>query len=154
MGGRQYTQPGRRGRPGLRRAVLLTVFGMLAGALLLCVRSGESHVSAGAQARVQPGAQAGAKPGVQARAPGASAGVRAVQAHGPAHAVCVSPYHLPGCSSLAHVTPGVLPVPPPAVTVVGGGLPPSAPTSGPGRIRPPGPLARAPDLHALQVLRT
>ncbi|WP_404960397.1 hypothetical protein [Streptomyces sp. 147326] len=139
MGGLQCVRPGRRGRPGLRRALLLAVFGalvgVLTGALFLCAsRSGESRMSHGS-------AQAGA-----ARAePGA---------HGTTHAVCVSPYDLPGCSSLAHVTPGVLPVPPPAVTVPGGGPPPAAETSGAGRIRPPEPLARAPDLHALQVLRT
>ncbi|MEU9085005.1 hypothetical protein [Streptomyces sp. NPDC048357] len=137
MGGLQYVRPGRRGRPGLRRALLLTAFGalvgVLTGALFLCAsRSGESSVSAPAPAgaRAEP------------------------RAHGTAHAVCVSPYDLPGCSSLAHVTPGVLPVPPPAVTVPGGEPPPAAEVSGAGRIRPPGPLARAPDLHALQVLRT
>ncbi|WP_405829878.1 hypothetical protein [Streptomyces sp. NBC_00105] len=138
MGGLQYVQPGRRGRPGLRRVLLTVAFGalvgVLTGALFLCAsRSGESPVSQGS-----------ARAGSQAEP----------RAHGAAHAVCVSPYDLPGCSSLAHVTPGVLPVPPPAVTVPGGEPPPAAEASGPGRIRPPGPLARAPDLHALQVLRT
>ncbi|MFI1645839.1 hypothetical protein ACH4XT_02700 [Streptomyces avidinii] len=132
MGGRQHTRSGRRGRPGLRRAVLLTVFGVLAGALLLCARSGESH------------------------APPPPAGNRVVaQGHGAAaQVVCVSPYDLPGCSPLARVTPGVPPVPPPAVTVAGGGLPSTAPLASPGLIRTAGPPARAPDLHALQVLRT
>ncbi|MFF4428867.1 hypothetical protein ACFYZ4_06815 [Streptomyces sp. NPDC001513] len=137
MGGLQCVRPGRRGRPGLRRALLLTVFGTLVGALVgaltgalfLCAsRSGESATPAEPRAHVT--------------------------AHGTAHAVCVSPYDLPGCSPLAHVTPGVLPVPPPAMTVPGGEPPPAAEVSGAGRIRPPGPLARAPDLHALQVLRT
>ncbi|MFJ7585951.1 hypothetical protein ACIQZO_00855 [Streptomyces sp. NPDC097617] len=128
MGGRQHTRSGRRGRPGLRRAVLLTVFGVLSAALLLCARSGESHVPPGTQV--------------------------AAQGHGSAHAVCVSPYDLPGCSPLARVAPGVLPVPPPAATVAGGELPPVAPAAGASRIRPYEALARAPDLHALQVLRT
>ncbi|MFD8893322.1 hypothetical protein [Streptomyces sp. NPDC059566] len=135
MGGRQYTRSGRRGRPGLRRAVLLTVFGVLAGALLLCARSGESHVP--------PPPPAGAQTDAQA------------QGHGSAHVVvCVSPYDLPGCSPLARVTPGVLPVPPPVVAVAGGELPSTAPPAAPGPIRTAGPPARAPDLHALQVLRT
>ncbi|MET9318620.1 hypothetical protein ABZX75_00245 [Streptomyces sp. NPDC003038] len=69
-------------------------------------------------------------------------------------AVCVSPYEVPGCSPLTHVTPAVLPVPPPAVTPAGG-APPSPAAAGPaGRVRQPGPLARAPDPYALQVLRT
>ncbi|MBT2477011.1 hypothetical protein [Streptomyces sp. ISL-94] len=126
MGGRQDTQQGRRVRPGLLRAVLLTAFGLLAGVLLLCARPGEPH----------------------APAPTAS------QVREPAHAVCVSPYDLPGCSSLAHTIPGVLPVPPPAVAVAGGGPLPAAAAGGAGRMRAPEPLARAPGLHALQVLRT
>ncbi|MFD9521383.1 hypothetical protein [Streptomyces sp. NPDC059979] len=74
--------------------------------------------------------------------------------HAPVQVVCVSPHDRPGCSSLAHVTPGVLPVPPPAVTVAGGEPSPAADATGTGRVRPPEPQARAPDLHALQVLRT
>ncbi|MGR4879316.1 hypothetical protein ACIPUC_07785 [Streptomyces sp. LARHCF249] len=66
----------------------------------------------------------------------------------------MSPYDLPGCSALAHVMPGLLPVPPPAVTVAGGDPPPLAAAGAPGRIRAPLALAPAPDLHALQVLRT
>ncbi|MFG2338685.1 hypothetical protein [Streptomyces yangpuensis] len=132
MGGRQHTQRGRHGRSALRRAVLLTVLGMLVGALFLCARSGESHASS------------------EVRAHGAAHGA----AYGAAHAVCVSPYEPPGCSPLAHVPPAVLPVPPPAVAVNGGGPLPSAHATAAGRIRPPEALARAPDLHVLQVLRT
>ncbi|MFE2128150.1 hypothetical protein [Streptomyces amritsarensis] len=124
MGGREYAQRGRRGRSALRRAVVLAVLGALAGALFLCARPGGSHSASEARA------------------------------HGAAHAVCVSPYDLPGCTPLAHVTAAVLPVPPPAVTVPGGGAPPAAQPAAAGRIRPPEALARAPDLHVLQVLRT
>ncbi|APU40048.1 hypothetical protein [Streptomyces sp. TN58] len=124
MGGRQYTQRGRRARSAVRRAVVLTVLGVLAGALFLCARTGEPHASS------------------------------EVRAHGTEHAVCVSPYDPPGCSPLAHVTPAELPVPPPAVTVADGGALPAARATAAGRLRPPEPLARAPDLHALQVLRT
>ncbi|MFJ9596057.1 hypothetical protein ACIRS3_25270 [Streptomyces virginiae] len=112
----------------LRRAVVLTVLGVLAGALFLCARSGDPHSASGSASEVR--------------------------AHGTEHAVCVSPFELPGCSPLAHVTPAVLPVPPPAVAVTGGGPLPFAHATAAGRIRPPGPLARAPDLHVLQVLRT
>lgn len=132
MGGRQYTQRGRRGRSVLRRAVVLTVLGVLAGALFLCARSGDPHSASRSS----------------------DAFAHEVRAHGTEHAVCVSPFDLPGCSPLAHVTPAVLPVPPPAVTVTGGGPLPFAHATAAGRIRPPGPLARAPDLHVLQVLRT
>ncbi|MFG2980229.1 hypothetical protein ACGFYQ_03110 [Streptomyces sp. NPDC048258] len=141
MGGRQYTRRGRHARPGLLRAVLLAAFGVLAGVLLLCARPGEHHAPTEYTA-----AQGGAQGWAHRTAHGG--------AHDAAHAVCVSPDDLPGCSPLAHVIPGVLPVPPPAVSLAGGDPPPAAATGGAGRIRPPEPLARAPDLHALQVLRT
>ncbi|MCX5378660.1 hypothetical protein [Streptomyces sp. NBC_00091] len=74
--------------------------------------------------------------------------------HG-AHATCVSPYDLPGCSPLSHVTRAVLPAPPPAVALPRSGPAPAArPGSAAGPVRPPGTLARAPGLHVLQVLRT
>ncbi|MFE6910715.1 hypothetical protein [Streptomyces erythrochromogenes] len=139
MGGREYVQLGRRGRSALRRAVLLTVLGVLAGALFLCARSGEPHSVSTSDA---------------ASATDASSASAEARAHGTAHAVCVSPYDLPGCSPLAHVTPAVLPVPPPAVTVPGGRTPPGTVTAPTGRVRAPEALARAPDLHVLQVLRT
>ncbi|MFF4390885.1 hypothetical protein ACFY0G_29480 [Streptomyces sp. NPDC001552] len=134
MGGRQHTQSGRRGRPGLRRAILLVVFAVLAGTVLLCARSGESHVPS---------------PGAQVQQAGAGTGVGA-----PARAVCVSPDDLPGCSPRTRITPGVLPVPPPAVTGPVGAPAPAAIASGASRIRMYGAPPRAPDLFALQVLRT
>ncbi|MEV6678022.1 hypothetical protein AB0N09_14315 [Streptomyces erythrochromogenes] len=142
MGGREYTQRGRQGRSALRRAVLLTVLGVLAGALFLCARSGEPHSTA-ASATVSASASTTV-----------SASASEARAHGTAHTACVSPYDLPGCSPLAHVTPAVLPVPPPAVTVPGGGSQAAAHATAAGRTRPPEVPARAPDLHVLQVLRT
>ncbi|MCX5196949.1 hypothetical protein OOK31_24150 [Streptomyces sp. NBC_00249] len=129
MGGRQHTRNGSRRRPARRAAafLLLFAFGVVAAAAFLCPRPAEAHP-------VRAGAWAGADA---------------------AHAACVSPYDLPGCSGLSHVTPAVLPAPPPAVSAAGAAGPP-APVrraSG-GPVRPPGTLARAPDLHALQVLRT
>lgn len=115
-------------------------FGMLAGALFLCARpaAGTGHSGTGS-----------------------SATGRAAAAHTPAHPAggtervfCVSPHDLPGCSPLSHVTPGVLPAPPPAVAGTGGAHAAAARDSGEGRVRPPSALARGPDLHALQVLRT
>ncbi|MFD7257061.1 hypothetical protein [Streptomyces sp. NPDC059874] len=124
MGGRQYTQRGRQGRPPLRRAVRLTAFwglvGALVGVLFLCSRPG-------GDGRV-----------VEARA----------------HAVCASPHDLPGCSPLAHATAGVLPASQPAAVPAGGEPAAPARAVGAGSTRPPEPLARAPDLHVLQVLRT
>ncbi|MEV8531249.1 hypothetical protein [Streptomyces sp. NPDC051211] len=127
MGGRQHTQRGRR----LRRAALLCALGPLVAALFLCARTG------GGDAAVR----------VQAAAPGVPAG------HAP-HAAFVCPYDLPACSPFSHVTPGVLPAPPPAVTAPGAEPPPPRPTRSAGAVRPPQPAARAPDLHVLQVLRT
>ncbi|WP_329386273.1 hypothetical protein OG625_27395 [Streptomyces sp. NBC_01351] len=126
MGGRQYTQRGRRGRPPLRRAVRPAAFWGLAGALVavlfLCARPvGGEHV---------------------------------VEAETRAHAVCVSPYDMPGCSPLAHAMPGVLPAPQPAAMPAAGEPAAPARSVGAGSTRPPEPLARAPDLHVLQVLRT
>ncbi|MEU4730633.1 hypothetical protein [Streptomyces sp. NPDC023588] len=151
MGGRQYTQryaqQGRRGRLALRCALLVPVLGVLIGVLFLCARpAGEPHAAPQAGATTTP--QAGATTTTTAQA-GAGAPDRRA-----ARAVCASPYDLPGCSSLEHVTPGVLPTPPPAVTVAGGDPPPVARAAGAGRVRPPERAARAPDLHALQVLRT
>ncbi|MFD3328915.1 hypothetical protein [Streptomyces sp. NPDC058701] len=85
--------------------------------------------------------------------PGEVSAPAAAPDHG-THAVCTSPYELPGCSPLAHVVPAVLPVPPPAVVLAGGGPPAAPAASARGLAGPPRPLARAPDLHALQVLRT
>ncbi|MEU3725123.1 hypothetical protein [Streptomyces sp. NPDC031705] len=71
------------------------------------------------------------------------------------HATCVSPQDLPGCSPLSHVTPAVLPAPPPAVALPRSGPAPAVrPGAAAGPVRPPGTLARAPGLHVLQVLRT
>ncbi|MFB0629780.1 hypothetical protein [Streptomyces sp. AB3(2024)] len=72
-----------------------------------------------------------------------------------AHAACVSPYDLPGCSPLAHVTPAVLPAPPPAVALPQTRVAPAVrPAAAAGPVRPDGTLARAPGPYSLQVLRT
>ncbi|MFD3700241.1 hypothetical protein ACFWUZ_29645 [Streptomyces sp. NPDC058646] len=113
-----------------RLGVLLMAFGVLAGALLLCARPGEVRTATGG------GHAATGVPG-----------------HG-THVVCLSPYEPPGCSGLSHVAPGVLPAPPPAVAVGRTGPAPGARPARAGQVRPVGTLARAPDLHALQVLRT
>lgn len=133
MGGWEHTRSGRHGRPARRRVLLLLLaLGVAAGMGFLCVRGAAAGQGAGAAERP----------------------VRAHAAHGPAHAACVSPYELPGCSPLSHVTPAVLPAPPPAVTAARPGPAPRALPAATGPVRPPGTLARAPDLHALQVLRT
>ncbi|MFD3556474.1 hypothetical protein ACFWWA_30875 [Streptomyces goshikiensis] len=123
------TRSGGRGRPVpracSRRAALLLAFGVLLGALFLCARPGETHAPAPSPASA-----------------------------GAPHAVCDSPYDLPGCSPRTHVTPAVLPAPPPAVAVADTAAAFLALPARTGPVRPPGTLARAPDLHALQVLRT
>ncbi|MEU5810179.1 hypothetical protein [Streptomyces sp. NPDC047718] len=138
MGGREHTRHGRIGRHLPRRALIAVALSVLLGALLLCVRPGEPHAVTAAGA----GAPSGA--------------VLAGHVHppAPAHAVCASHDGLPGCSPFSHVTPGVLPAPPPAVPVAAAVAAPVARVADAGRARPHGTLARAPDLHALQVLRT
>ncbi|MBT2449874.1 hypothetical protein J7F03_22925 [Streptomyces sp. ISL-43] len=127
MGGGKHAERGRRGRPLPRRAVLLMAFGVLAGTVFLCARPGTEH----------------------------GAGHPAAHAPGARHVVCVSPHDLPGCSPLSRVTPGVLPVPPPAALQAASGAPwPGGPPAYAGPARPPRALARGPDLYALQVLRT
>ncbi|UQX00917.1 hypothetical protein [Streptomyces sp. RerS4] len=135
MGGREHTRDGRR-RPSARpvapatTVLLLLAFTVVACASFLCARP------------AGPAVRAGDHPLAHA-------------APHTAHAGCVSPYDHPGCRGVAHVTPAVLPAPPPAVTVADRtGPAPVARTAGAGAVRPPGTLARAPDLHTLQVLRT
>ncbi|MEV6581694.1 hypothetical protein AB0M92_26430 [Streptomyces sp. NPDC051582] len=137
MGGREHIRRGRIGRHVRRRAVIAVALSVLFGALFLCVRPGEPH--AGATTGTAAVTTAGTA------TPAADTGTRAV---------CVAPDEPPGCSPFSHVAPGVLPAPPPAVTV-----PVSAPdhvgrAAGGGPARTHAALARAPDLHALQVLRT
>ncbi|MEV0987109.1 hypothetical protein [Streptomyces sp. NPDC049949] len=130
MGGREHIRRGRIGRHVRRRAVIAVALSVLFGALFLCVRPGEPHAGTAGAA-------------VTARTPATAA-----------RAVCAAPDEPPGCSPFSHVAPGVLPAPPPAVTVPGSAPDPVARAVGGGPARPHGTLARAPDLHALQVLRT
>ncbi|MFD3721332.1 hypothetical protein [Streptomyces sp. NPDC058674] len=159
MGGREHTRAGRQVRPTPRRAVLLTTLGLLLagiGALFLCARPAPPPAAAPAPA-ASAAAPAFAAAGHSASghpAAGHAAAGHAVPAHA-APAVCASPYDPPGCSPLAHVVPVVLPVPAPAAVLAGGGTPAAPAATAPrGRVRPSAPPARAPDLHALQVLRT
>ncbi|MEV4192593.1 hypothetical protein [Streptomyces toxytricini] len=137
MGGWEHIREGRgAGRPP-RRAVFAVALAVLLGALLLCVRPGEPHTSAASPAGVA------AAPVTAAPAP-----------HGPQHAVCADPGHRPGCSPFSHVTPAVLPAPPPALPVTPGAADPAGQAAAGRGGRPYDAPARAPDLHALQVLRT
>ncbi|MFD0271604.1 hypothetical protein ACFVGY_34290 [Streptomyces sp. NPDC127106] len=158
MGGREHTRHRRIGRHLPRRALITVALSVLLGALLLCVRPGEPHaVTAAAPAAVAAtGAATGAVTGASSDP--------VVRGHAhlpvpgpvpvPARVVCVSHDDLPGCSPFSHVTPGVLPAPPPAVPVAAAAADPVVRAADAGRARPHGTLARAPDLHALQVLRT
>ncbi|NXY98971.1 hypothetical protein HYE82_32240 [Streptomyces sp. BR123] len=157
MGGREHTRHGRIGHIGhigrhlSRRALIAVALSVLLGALLLCVRPGEPHaVTAAAGASHAAGATpAPAAPVLHGHGYG-----RSQAPYAAARVVCVSHDDLPGCSPFSHVTPGVLPAPPPAVPVAAAAADPVARVADAGRARPHGTLARAPDLHALQVLRT
>ncbi|MFD9359900.1 hypothetical protein, partial [Streptomyces sp. NPDC060031] len=106
MGGWEQAEGVRHGRAAARRAVPLTALGvmglgvLLLAAAFLCARPGWART--GADVRT----------------------ATAIRMH-EAHAVCVSPYDLPGCGPHAHATPGVLPVPPPAVSVAATGPAPA-----------------------------
>ncbi|WP_284579477.1 hypothetical protein [Streptomyces sp. 2P-4] len=137
MGGREDIRRGRgAGRPP-RRAVFAVALSVLLGALLLCVRPGEPPHA----------------PPVSAAAPATPAAAGAALP-GPPHAVCADPGHRPGCSPFSQVTPGVLPAPPPALPVTPGAADPAWHAAAGRGARPYDAPARAPDLHALQVLRT
>ncbi|GGT11011.1 MULTISPECIES: hypothetical protein [Streptomyces] len=154
MGGWEHIRQGRgAGRPP-RRAVFAVALAVLLGALLLCVRPGEPHASAASPAAVA--APVTASPAaVAAPVTAAPAAVTAAPApHGPRHAVCADPGHRPGCSPFSHVTPAVLPAPPPALPVTPGAADPAGQAAAGRGARPYDAPARAPDLHALQVLRT
>ncbi|MFI6148863.1 hypothetical protein [Streptomyces sp. NPDC051109] len=140
MGGWEHIRRGRIGRHVRRRAVIAVALSVLFGALFLCVRPGEPHAATAGAA-----ATAGT-PGTSSRA--------AITPAAAARAVCAAPDEPPGCSPFSHVAPGVLPAPPPAVTVPGSAPDPVARAADAGPARPHGTLARAPGLHVLQVLRT
>ncbi|MFJ9343815.1 hypothetical protein ACIRP0_31735 [Streptomyces sp. NPDC101733] len=165
MGGRKHRGIGSRGRPGRRAALLLLVaFGVAAGVAFLCVRPVESHPPVqpvrAYEALVAPSGHGSAALGSAAH----DTAARSTTAHDTAghdtaghgtRVSCVDPDGLPGCSPTPRVTPAVLPGPPPADRAPARGSPaPEFRPDGPGPVRPPGGHARAPDLHALQVLRT
>ncbi|QES50407.1 hypothetical protein DEJ50_23880 [Streptomyces venezuelae] len=131
----------------MRRAALLCAFGTLVAALYLCARAGGGE----------------GLPGVHPVGPGSGPGPAVAHSalpHAPDRTVplgypaYVCPYDLPRCSPFSHVTPGVLPVPPPAVTAPRAEPPAARVAASAGAVRPPQPAARPPDLHVLQVLRT
>ncbi|MEV7723905.1 hypothetical protein AB0P15_04115 [Streptomyces sp. NPDC087917] len=165
MGGRKHRGIGSRGRPGRRAALLLLVaFGVAAGVAFLCVRPVESHPPVqpvrAYEALVAPSGDDTAAPGSAAHDTASHAttahGTAAHDAAGPGTRVsCVDPDGLPGCSPTSRVTPAVLPGPPPADRAPARGSPaPEFRPAGPRPLLPPAGHARAPDLHALQVLRT
>ncbi|WP_405493510.1 hypothetical protein [Streptomyces sp. NBC_00096] len=153
MGGHETTELGRQRRPLPRRALLLMTFGMafgvLAGSAFLCARPGTQAVTGAEHASAHASARASAHASARASALASTGAPPRTE-----HVFCVSPYDLPGCSSCSHLTPAVLPAPPPAVVVVAGAPVPVVRPAPAGRIRPPPALARGPDLYALQVLRT
>ncbi|GHB38098.1 hypothetical protein GCM10010347_04270 [Streptomyces cirratus] len=154
MGGRKHTELGGHTGPPPRRAAPSAALTALAAALALgvllwgtafpCAGGVRSHVSPTAVAAA--GAHEPARGGAYDPARG--------QTHGPAHAGCVAPHELPGCSPRSDTPPAVLPVPPSALAAVGAGAVVAVRPAHAGPVRAPGALARAPDLHALQVLRT
>ncbi|MEV6687721.1 hypothetical protein AB0N28_20660 [Streptomyces sp. NPDC051130] len=158
MGGGKHTQLGGHTGPPHRRAVpsaALTVLTaalalgvLLWGAVFPCAGAAGSHGPRTAVAQTQ-----GRGPW-QAHAPAGEAAHVAEAAYGSVHVDCVAPYELPGCSPRSDTPPAVLPVPPTALAAAGAGAPAAVRPACAGPVRAPGTLARAPDLHALQVLRT
>ncbi|MFI5826049.1 hypothetical protein ACIA6C_02100 [Streptomyces sp. NPDC051578] len=176
MGGGKHTQLGGHTGPPHRHAVPSAALTVLAAALALgvllwgavfpCAGAAGSHGPRTAVAQTQGrGAwQAHAPAGEAAHgaageaayrtAGGAAYGAVAEAAYGSVHVDCVAPYELPGCSPRSDTPSAVLPVPPTALAAAGAGAVTAVRPAWAGPVRAPGTLARAPDLHALQVLRT
>ncbi|MFI9061749.1 hypothetical protein ACIGQE_07735 [Streptomyces sp. NPDC053429] len=180
MGGGKHTQLGGHTGPPHRRAVPSAALTVLTAALALGVLLwGAVFPCAGAVGSHGPRtsvAQAQGRGAWQAHAPAGEAahgaageaaygtaygtageaayGAVTEAVYGSVHADCVAPYELPGCSPRSDTPPAVLPVPPTALAAAGAGAVAAVRPACAGPVRAPGTLARAPDLHALQVLRT
>ncbi|ALC23572.1 hypothetical protein ACH46N_08000 [Streptomyces pristinaespiralis] len=141
MGGSRTDRLSRTARP----TALLSAVATLLGALFICLGPAGTHHG---------------KPSPRTHGPGATAaaGFGAPDGAGVFPATAYScPYDDGGCGLLPVLSPAVLTVPPPQLDApleAGAPLPhpgPAADAGGQGRS---GVLARAPDLHVLQVLRT
>ncbi|MGW7287495.1 hypothetical protein ACWGH4_18620 [Streptomyces sp. NPDC054847] len=144
MGGSRTDRLSRTARP----TALLSAVATLLGALFICLGPAGAH-----HGRPSPRAHGpGATDAAEARTPAAQ---ERTAAHTATAYSC--PYDDGGCGLLPVLSPAVLTVPPPQPDApLEGGTPlphpgPAADAGGRGRS---GVLARAPDLHVLQVLRT
>ncbi|THA51151.1 hypothetical protein [Streptomyces sp. A1136] len=164
LGGHSGPPPRRAARSGAPAAVAAALaLGMLLwGAAFPCAGNLAAHGFRVAVARAHHPAHSTAR-GVEqgpARYPARASAGRPVHvaapgsAPGSTHADCVAPSELPGCAPRSDTPLAVLPVPPSALAAVGAGAVVGARPACAGPVRAPGTLARAPDLHALQVLRT
>lgn len=156
LGGHSGPSPRRAARSGAPAAVAaaLALGVLLWGAAFPCAGNLAAHGFRAAVSRAHHPAHSTAR-GVEhgaARSPARASAPRPVR--DPAHADCVAPSELPGCSPRSDTPLAVLPVPPSALAAVGAGAVVGARPACAGPVRAPGTLARAPDLHALQVLRT
>ncbi|MFD5034345.1 hypothetical protein ACFVWX_24855 [Streptomyces sp. NPDC058220] len=140
-------------RTGITRpTALVSAVATLFAALFICLGPGPGP----ADAHHRPDSAAGAT-AAGSRAPHVqhvrAEQVRAEQVRAEDRFSC--PYDNGDCGLFPHLSPAVLTVPPPAAPLTGGvqlqHLEPPHPT---GQVPRSGALARAPDLHVLQVLRT
>lgn len=141
MGGTRTYRLSRTARP----TALLSAVATLVGALFICLGPAGTHHD---------------KPSFGTHGPGASAaaGLGAPDGAGAFPATAYScPYDDGGCGLLPVLSPAVLTAPPPQLDApleAGAPLPHLRPAAAPGGQGRSGVLARAPDLHVLQVLRT
>ncbi|MFE2633644.1 hypothetical protein ACFXKX_16385 [Streptomyces scopuliridis] len=141
-------------RPGhiriTRPTALLSAVATLFAALFLCL--GPDPGGTGGHHPEGPATAANGAGTGTAYSPAAGTTVRA-KAEAEARYTC--PYDKGDCGLFPHQSPAVLTVPPPATPLAGDVQPshlePPYPT---GQVPRSGALARAPDLHVLQVLRT
>jgi hypothetical protein len=141
MGGSRTDRLSRTARP----TALLSAVATLLGALFICLGPAGTHHGKPSPRAHGPGATAAAEAGTPAR----------TAAHTATAYSC--PYDDGGCGLLPVLSPAVLTVPPPQLDApleAGAALPHPGPAADAGGRGRSGVLARAPDLHVLQVLRT
>ncbi|GGT45486.1 hypothetical protein GCM10010271_56750 [Streptomyces kurssanovii] len=143
MGGSRTDRLSRTARP----TALLSAVATLLGALFICLGPAGTHHGKPSPRAHGPGATA-----AEAGTPTASARTAT-----PTATAYSCPYDDGGCGLLPVLSPAVLTVPPPQLDApleAGAPLPHPGPAADAGGRGRSGVLARAPDLHVLQVLRT
>ncbi|MFJ5223805.1 hypothetical protein [Streptomyces sp. NPDC088400] len=141
-----------------RPTALLSAVATLFAALFICLTPGAAdpaeahHRDASPNRDASPTARA---EGTQATQSARATSMATHDVPVPAEARYTCPYEKDNCGLFPHRSPAVLTVPPPTAALTGdAALPHLEPPYPTGQVPRSGTLARAPDLHVLQVLRT